>query len=212
MICVSLANMNFKECLKAIEKEHFVEIRLDKMSFNKEQVSKIFSQPVKLIATCRPGKYSSSKRMELLKKAIDVGANYVDLEIEGTADYLMELTDYAHNSKTKVIYSYHNFDETPDIEELIKITRMCFDHGADLAKVVTMVKSNVDRARILSLYGLFKNIVAFGMGDKGKLTRILAPLMGAEFTYACREQGNEVAPGQIDKASLLEKIELLRDI
>jgi len=40
------------------------------------------------------------------------------------------------------------------------------------------------------------------MGRKGRLTRILAPLLGCPFTYASIDGGKETAEGQIDAASL----------
>jgi 3-dehydroquinate dehydratase-1 len=198
--------------MSTLRNEPFAEIRIDKMELKPDQLVKVFSQPVRLIATCRPGKYNDEQRMTFLKSAIESGAGYVDIEIEGLHAYITDLTEFARQHKCKVILSYHNFDETPDEDELIKITKMCFDNGADLAKIVTMVKTDVDNARILSLYSKFTNIVAFGMGEKGKLTRVLAPLMGSEFTYAALTQGKEVAPGQIDKLTMMEYIERLRGL
>ena len=212
MICVSLANMTFSELLSELRHEQFAEIRLDKMELKPDQVEKIFSQPNRLIATCRPGKFDEETRLALLKKAIESGATYVDIEIEAPQAYLVDLVEVAKSNRCKVIISYHNFDETPEMDELIKITQMCFDFGADIAKVVSTVKNNADRAKILGLYASFKNIVAFGMGEMGKITRILAPLMGAEYTYASKNAGNAVAPGQLDKATMLEKIETLSNL
>ena len=40
------------------------------------------------------------------------------------------------------------------------------------------------------------------MGSGGKITRIVAPLIGGLFTYASLRPGKEVADGQIDRAAL----------
>ena len=48
------------------------------------------------------------------------------------------------------------------------------------------------------------------MGNMGKITRIIAPFMGAEFTYAAMDEGEATAAGQIkysDIKSIIQKIE-----
>ena len=47
-----------------------------------------------------------------------------------------------------------------------------------------MVNVNRDNSKILSLYKAPGRLVAIGMGDLGKISRIVAPFLGAEFTYA----------------------------
>lgn len=212
MICVSLADLSYEELLSALEAEDFAEIRLDQLSLTSAQVSHIFSTHARLIATCRPGNEDDSQRVQWLKKAIEAGAAYVDIEVESSNELINDMVEFAHAHGCEVIVSYHNFETTPYISELQKIVNICFEDGADIAKIVTKVNNNADRARILSLYTEDKRMVAFGMGDKGKLTRLLAPLMGAEYTYASVGAGKEVAPGQIDKASMLEMIEYLKTI
>jgi len=43
MICVSLANINFQECVKAIGKAEFAEIRIDQLDLSEEQLKSLFS-------------------------------------------------------------------------------------------------------------------------------------------------------------------------
>ncbi len=45
-------------------------------------------------------------------------------------------------------------------------------------------------------------MVIIGMGEKGVITRVAAPMLGAEFTFASAETGKETAPGQISKERL----------
>jgi 3-dehydroquinate dehydratase-1 len=212
MICVSLADLSYEGFLKAIQSESFAEIRIDKSDLKNSQIEDLFKSHPQLIATCRSGKYNEKEREKKLKTAIASGASYVDLEVESPDEYLTDMLEHAHANHCKVIISYHNFDTTPTISELKKITDICFEQGADVCKIVTTIENNIQRARILSLYAEYENIVAFGMGERGKLTRLLAPLLGAPFTYASRGAGNEVAPGQIDKVSMLEKIEMLNQL
>ncbi len=212
MICVSLADLSYEDLLKAIKLETFAEIRIDKSELNINQIESLFKSHPQLIATCRTGKYNEKEREKRLKTAIASGASHVDLEVESPDEYLTDMLEFAHTNNCKAIISYHNFESTPIIKELKKITDICFEHGADICKIVTTIENNVHRASILSLYAEYDNIVAFGMGEHGKITRLLAPLMGAPFTYASGGAGKEVAPGQINKASMLENIELLKQL
>jgi 3-dehydroquinate dehydratase-1 len=44
------------------------------------------------------------------------------------------------------------------------------------------------------------------MGDLGRISRIVAPFMGAEFTYASLSEGEATAPGQISYERLSQFI------
>ncbi len=40
------------------------------------------------------------------------------------------------------------------------------------------------------------------MGDAGRITRVAAPLLGSEFTFASPGEGRETAPGQMSASQL----------
>src|SRR3990172_6048864 len=152
MICASLAEKNPEICCSMLEKVDMAEIRLDLTEFTGEGINKVFSQRKKLIATCRPGRYSDQERMEKLKTAIRAGATFVDIEYEAPTEYRNLLIDYAHSHQCDVIISYHNFDRTPELPELEEIMHNCFEKGGDLAKIATHINVNRDNSKILSLY------------------------------------------------------------
>jgi 3-dehydroquinate dehydratase-1 len=197
MICVSLANINFQECVKAIGKAEFAEIRIDQLDLSEEQLKSLFSIKKKSIATCREGKFDDAHRFELLKLSIDAGAGYVDIEYESKADYRKELVAYARAKHVFVIISYHNYDKTPSTKELKDIIEQAVKWGASRVKITTMATVQSDCARVMALYEKNKNIIAFCMGQIGTITRIAAPLLGADFTYAALESKLATAPGQL---------------
>jgi 3-dehydroquinate dehydratase-1 len=197
MICVSLAEKNTDVCLEILEKVDMAEIRIDLAELSDKDIIKIFSARKKLIATCRPGKYSLSERIHKLKLAIESGATFLDIEYESDDDFRNEMMEYAHARQCDVILSYHNYEMTPELDELEKIMHKCFELGADIAKIATMVKVNRDNSKILSLYKAPGRLVAIGMGELGKISRIVAPFLGAEFTYAALTDDSITAPGQI---------------
>jgi 3-dehydroquinate dehydratase-1 len=65
-----------------------------------------------------------------------------------------------------------------------------------------MVHSARDNARLLGLLDSHSKIVVVGMGEKGRITRITAPLLGSPFAFASLSKGKETATGQIDKKTL----------
>jgi 3-dehydroquinate dehydratase I len=197
MICVSLAEKDPNVCLEILEKVDMAEIRIDLTESSDEDIMKIFSARKKLIATCRPGKYSTAERIHKLKLAIESGATFLDIEYEAESEFRNVMMEFAHIHQCDVILSYHNYEMTPELDELEKIMNKCFELGADMAKIATMVRVNRDNSKILSLYKAPGRLVAIGMGELGKISRIVAPFLGAEFTYASLTDDNATAPGQI---------------
>jgi 3-dehydroquinate dehydratase-1 len=212
MICASICEKNIEKCLKSIDKVDMAEIRIELTEFSNEEIRKVFSRQKKLIATCRPGKIKDVERVEILKIAIESGATYVDIEYEATSDYKNDLIDFAHKHQCDVIISYHNYERTPELEELEAIVRNCYSQGADLAKIATHVNMNRDNSKILALYRAPGRLVAVGMGDLGRISRIVAPFLGAEFTYASLNESATTAPGQISFEKLSQFILEIQDI
>jgi 3-dehydroquinate dehydratase I len=202
MVCVAISEKNIHKCLELLDQVEMAEIRLDITGYNLDEIKTVFAHPAITVATCRPEKLGKKEQLQRLTVAIESGANYVDIEIEADEDIRKLLITNARKHNCKVIISYHNYDATPGLRELFKITDECFQLGADIAKLATFSKSKADNARLLSLYSHDKPVVALGMGEKGKLTRIIAPLMGAEFTFAAMDDGQATAPGQITNSNM----------
>ena len=211
MICVCLSETDFHKCYELTRKFDLSEIRLDLTRFKKPEIEKIFSSGAKLIATCRPDNISDKERKELLKLAINSGASYVDIEFETDYGFKQDVISAALNKKCDVIISYHNFDHTPPKDQLRIISNQCFDMGANVAKITCMVQKPEDNASLLSIYEPGKRIVSFGMGELGKISRIAAIFMGAEFTMASATDESVTGPGQISYTKLRTIIELFKN-
>ncbi len=197
MICVAISDRRLRECLAILDKVEMAEIRLDLTGFKSDEIRTVFSHHTPSIATCRPDKKGEKEQLQILTLAIESGAQFVDIETEASPKQQKAVIDVARKNSCKVIISYHNYKETPSIQELNKIIDICFEQGADIAKITTLSHSKSDNARILSLYNSEKPLVAFGMGEAGKITRIIAPILGAEFTFASMDDFEGTAPGQI---------------
>jgi 3-dehydroquinate dehydratase type I len=195
--------------MSLIRKEVFVEFRFDLLSLTLEQVRKVVRESDACIATCRPGVLDEAHRMEILKTAIQSGADYIDIEVESDPAYLEELLQYAGNHGTTIIISYHNFETTPDLPELESIVEQCLASGADVVKIASQVNETEDLRNLFKLYRKDLRMVIIGMGEQGIISRIAAPLLGAEFTFAAPEGKPATAPGQLSRNKLLS---ILRQI
>jgi 3-dehydroquinate dehydratase / shikimate dehydrogenase len=95
-----------------------------------------------------------------------------------------------------VIVSYHNFDQTPDLE-LVLLQMKAKHPGARYYKLATWASSTVDALRMLHFQRQHPEVIGLCMGEKGELTRILAPVVGCPIMYAPLSDEDRNAPGQL---------------
>ena len=198
MLCVSLMPATTDDALRALadaaRTADLAELRLDAMqAFDLDRL--LDRPPCPVIVTYRPvregGLYEGPEgpRLDVLRRAIRLGARYVDVE----HDALAALGDVP---PARVIASYHNFRETP--AGLADIHARLAASGAGTVKVATTARHILDTVPVLRLLrDAVVPTIALAMGERGVLTRILAPKFGGVLTYAAPETGREAAPGQV---------------
>jgi 3-dehydroquinate dehydratase type I len=146
------------------------------------------------------------KRLSVLQEAIDLGADYIDVELATERSSLQGLI--RNKRGTQVILSFHDFRRTPSEKELQRLFGQMIRLGADVIKIVPFAGSWEDNLTILSLIPFAKarrqKIVAFCMGEKGKISRIFSPFLGAAWTYASLNQSRASAPGQLTVRELTD--------
>ena len=208
MICISIGC----ERHGTVAREHralaergaeLVELRLDYLADFPDVGRLLEDRPTPVIVTCRRAsdqglwKFSEEERLDLLRSAIEQGAEYVDLE-KDIADQI------ARSGETQRIVSHHDFDETPAGLDDIHAEMCRLD--PDVVKLVTMANSPSDMVRMLKLVENSQvPTVGFCMGELGAASRVLCGKYGAPFTYAAPGSGREVAPGQLS-------FEVMRDV
>ncbi|BAU23982.1 3-dehydroquinate dehydratase [Caldimicrobium thiodismutans] len=228
MFCVVLAGETWEEIYTQIEGAktltHLFELRLDYLEdFAEKELTKILERNYRFICTFRSkeegGRKSCSpeKRWEILSKSASLGAYLIDVEWKHL--YLGKLKSSIKKSPffpEKILFSYHNFQETPPLKSLKDLLRRASLEGARWFKITTLVKSFSESLNLLSLipYGkeLGIEVIAFGMGEKGKLSRILSLLSGAPFTYVFPQGGKALAPGQLDLIQAKRLYEVLTSV
>jgi len=209
MICVSVGSGSPAEAKKILLKSGFIEIRADLLDWNPKEIRDVIESGGKTVFTCRPGKFTEEERLELFEMAAGAGANYLDVEIESDEDFLASIRQIKEKYPVDIIISYHNYEMTPSADTLESMFTDIFLAGADVAKIACRVYTPVDAAKLLSLYTISGRKVIIGMGRAGRITRVAASLLGAEFTFASSGEGEATAEGQI---SYVEMKDIIRKI
>ena len=208
MICVSVANISgLPEALES--GAGLLELRLDLIGEHPSKLFPLLPRTIETIVTCRPGVFGADKRVELLQAGMKLGADYVDIEIETAAGDMELLLSTARQAGSMVIISYHNFKRTADREDLESLMIACFEKGGQIAKIATQVNASEDIRNLLSLYDVPGKKVILGMGPLGRITRVMGPYLGAEFTFASTAAGGETAPGQLTVKQLNELFKVI---
>ncbi len=94
---------------------------------------------------------------------------------------------------------------------MIKTIATEFRAGANVAKIAVMAHSNDDILKLLNVTheaSELGNICTIAMGEAGKLTRVVAPLLGSCITYATA--GKPTAPGQLSVQTVNHLLEVLK--
>ena len=203
--CASVAEKTpkrLKQTLtKALKKSDYAEIRFDFLNPNlvPDALQQIKKDLRKCVCTLRPvsegGKFEGGEknRISIIKLIAEYNPFLLDVELN-TLSKNKNLRRYLKNTGTDILVSWHNFKQTPS-NSVLKKKLAQMEKISNNIKIVTMAKSINDATQVLSLY---KNnntkLIAFSMGNYGRISRILCLFLGSPYTYA--SLGKPVAPGQ----------------
>ena len=211
-ICVSIVNDDI-DAVKTVESQvDMYEVRIDLIGGGWRGVAEKLDKP--WIACNRRkeegGNWQGSEadRIQSLLDAVELGASIVDIELNTPN---VESVIGRIKGEAECLLSYHNLKETPSLEEMKKIIGRQRAAGADICKVVTSARTVADNLAVLQLITEYPEdrVVAFAMGEKGQVSRVLCPLVGGYFTYASIKAGRESADGQLTVAEMREIYRLI---
>lgn len=181
-----------------------VELRLD-YAEELDVAGVLADRRVPVIVTCRPawcgGHFAGSEeeRRAVLRHALELGAEYVDVEWTRVSDINRAV---GHADFDRLVLSFHDFDGIPaDLES--RYRTMC-STGAAVVKVAVRVTRLTDLVRLRDLGGQHQTStghVVIGMGPAGIPSRLLPDRFGSRWTYA----GDAVAPGQLGLADMQDQ-------
>ncbi len=153
-------------------------------------------------------KGSPAFKEEALLALAEAGSRYLDVEL--SFPRRRSVVEAARRLGVKVILSAHVFDRVPRPGELRAAAMEAFRLRASVFKAVFPARSPRDNVVALKLCDRWPGrVISFCLGRAGVVSRLLAPLFGAPFTYAYPDDGRPVAPGQL---SVGEVIRLWREM
>lgn len=149
----------------------------------------------------------------LLTRAVELGADYVDVEWAMPEPLRGKLLE--NRRRSHVILSRHLQDRTPGEKKLAGLLEDMAGAGPDVVKIVTTARGIEDNFRVLDLIpkaaetGI--SIIAFAMGRFGRISRLMCVPMGGLMTFACLEAACPAAPGQLSVRRMRRITEVLID-
>jgi 3-dehydroquinate dehydratase type I len=154
-----------------------------------------------VVATLRPPgqggrcELPASERLNVLTRAAELGAEYVDLEFDAANETAQAAIRAAG---ARVVISRHDFSRMPSSLADTWWPKLA-DQGADVVKVVGTARDVRDCLPVFrALDRADRPTIAIAMGEAGLATRVLA--LRADhclLTYAALDHGGGTAPGQL---------------
>lgn len=221
-ICVPVTGKNKEEILQKTEqaarkKPDLLEWRTDWFDdiFNEEALKDMLCEirniigNIPLLYTFRTFKEGGRKEItvEQYEKtagcAVDSGLiDLLDVEAFFDEELTLRMTAKCNESRVKIILSNHNFNMTPDKEELINILCRMHSYAPDIIKLAVMPRSINDAMTLLlaaeEMYRVHAEIpvIAISMSKEGLVSRLAGELFGNAVTFA--SAAGTSAPGQAD--------------
>ena len=203
-ICTTVTGRTMRELRArrdAVRGADLVEMRLDHAS-DPDPAAALDGRRLPVVVTCRPrwegGAFDGAEedRRRLLARALELGAEYVDIESRAGFDSLIRA-----RGGRNIVLSLHDFGGAP--EDLAERWRGLCGSGAAVVKLAVRARRLTDTLRLLDLPATSgeQAQVLVAMGPAGAVSRLLPDRFGSAWTYA----GDGVAPGQIGLGRLLDE-------
>ena len=211
-LCASITTTDIAAVKKIEPIVDLFEVRIDLIGDSWTEVARQLKKP--WIACNRMveegGKWegNEARRIERLLQAVELGAKIVDIEYNAkNVENIIRLI----KKRADCLLSFHDFQKTPPLDMLKQIVSKEIKAGADICKVVTTAQTFEGNLAVMRLFSEFPGtkIVAFAMGTQGFISRVMAPLIGAYFTYGAVQKGVESAPGQLPVSDMMAVYEMV---
>jgi 3-dehydroquinate dehydratase-1 len=191
-----------------------VEFRMD-LAESPEEALAGYDGELPLLVTNRAewegGDAGEEGRIEALCAAVEhASVEAVDVELaEIAGGDGLDVVEAARANDARVVVSVHDFEGTPQREELSRLLTRAGEYG-DVAKLAVTATS---RADVLHLLGVTyahtaqgDSVATMAMGEPGRHSRAVAPLYGSRIGYAPVAPERATAPGQYDLETLADLV------
>ena len=177
---------------------------------------------IPLLMTFRTSKEGGEKAIEeeayaqLNINAAKTGlVDMVDVEVFTGDEIVKRIIDEAHKAGVKVVASNHDFDKTPDKDDIVSRLRKMQELGADIPKIAVMPQSKADVLTLLSateeMYSKYADrpIITMSMAGTGVISRLCGEVFGSALTFGAAKKAS--APGQMGVEDLHTVLSLLHN-
>ena len=174
-------------------------------------------EPIPLLFTLRTAEEGGSTYEAAWKEYADTNmvaaksgmVDLVDIEALHFGRRAKKLIGEIQAEGVKTIASHHDFEKTPEDEELARQLNSLYNTGADLVKLAVMPRSPEDVQRLMNAVHAFAleydvPVIGIAMGDLGRESRILGEKYGSCMTFGVVEHSS--APGQLAVDELKEAL------
>lgn len=126
----------------------------------------------------------------------------IDVELEkidkGIAKMRQEL-DQRQELKVYITASYHDFQKTPPVQEMVERLEKMKEQGAHIVKLAVMPQCRQDVINLMEASLKVQGevpVITMSMGEMGRISRVAGGLTGSAVTFGA--VGEVSAPGQIE--------------
>ena len=173
-----------------------------------------------ILFTFRTSKEGGEKAIEPEPyKALNIQAaksgyvDLVDVEVFTGDEIVKEIIENAHACGVKVVASNHDFDKTPEKDEIVRRLQKMQELNADIPKIAVMPTCKKDVLTLLSateeMYTNYADrpIITMSMAGTGVISRLCGEVFGSALTFGAAKKAS--APGQMGVEDLKTVLELL---
>ena len=146
--------------------------------------------------------YQKLLKMAVQSKLIDL----VDIELFQGDNLVNELVCIAKENGIYIVMSNHDFQKTPEKDEIISRLRKMQELGADIPKIAVMPNNSQNVITLIDATNTMKEkysdrpFITVSMGEKGVVSRLTGEVFGSAATFGSGKEGS--APGQMDVMEL----------
>jgi len=151
---------------------------------------------------------------EINIKAAKTGlVDLVDVEIFTGDEVVEKIIEGAHEAGVKVVASNHDFDKTPDKDDIVGRLCKMQELGADIPKIAVMPQSKKDVLTLLAATEEMatehadRPIITMSMAGNGVVSRLAGETFGSALTFGAAAKAS--APGQMEVNDLKKVLELI---
>ena len=175
-----------------------------------------------ILMTFRTSKEGGEKSIEdeayaeLNIKAAETGlVDAVDVEVFTGDEVVKRIIEGAHAAGVKVVASNHDFDKTPDKDDIVRRLCKMQELGADVPKIAVMPQSKKDVLTLLAATEEMatehadRPIITMSIAGTGVISRLAGEVFGSALTFGAAAKAS--APGQMGVEDLKDVLTKLHN-